>query len=328
MKTRVIKYDRSGTRVVNAFLVLEPVAENVFKAFYKAAGYGGPSQDIFFIVFRINEVCFSIGQTSRMSFERDENCKMLAEMCRTWVQNIMKSVARHDYIGLLEIRVFEMLGMDTGPLWQSRKAVENRRKEEARLREEKATKERIRREKERNEMLEEQKRRFLAGEKILPEHFLELARRDGFEIHIRTKGTFAKYVRMLDKNGTIHYARTKGRRKPDFTGCRKAIMDYLRLLSSERIGQRLMECGVSSDLWEQVSDSHKRIIIPIGLYINQSERGSIINEVACKRADQTLVKEHGSALEDMCDENGGFLESFQDEFNSLYDRIEKALTDN
>ena len=39
MKTRVIKYDKSGNKVVNAFLELEPVAENVFKAFYQPADY-------------------------------------------------------------------------------------------------------------------------------------------------------------------------------------------------------------------------------------------------------------------------------------------------
>lgn len=328
MKTKIIKYDKSGNKVVNVFLELEPVAENVFKTFYQPAEYGGPSQDLFTVVFHLNDIYFSIGNTSRVSFERDENCKRLAERCRTWIHDIKESVARHDYIRLLEIQVFEMLGMDTSPLWQSRKIAENRRKEEARLREEKAREERIRREKEHDEMLDEQKRRFLAGENIQPEHFLELAKRDGFEIHIRTKGTFAKSVRMLDKNGTIHYVKAKGQRKPDFTGCQKSIEDYLRLLLSERIEQRLMECGVSSDLWNQVSDSHKRIIIPIGVYIKPSERSSILNEVACKLADQTLVKKHGIALEDMCNENGEFLESFQDEFNSLYDLIEKVLADN
>ena len=328
MKTRVIKYDKSGNKVINAFLELEPVAENVFKAFYQPADYGGPSQDLFTVVFRINEVYFAIGNNSRVSLEHDENCKRLAERCSTWIHDVMESVGRHDYIRLLEIRVFEMLGRDTAPLWESREIAENRRKEEARLRDEKAREERIRREKEHDEMLDEQKRRFLAGEKIQPEHFLELAKRDGFEIHIRTKGTFAKSVRMLDKNGTIHYVKAKGQRKPDFTGCQKAIEDYLRLLLSERVEQRLMKCGVSSDLWEQVSDRHKRIIIPIGLYVEPSERISILNEVACKLADLTLVKKHGIALEDMCNKNGEFLESFQDEFNSLYDRIEKALTDN
>mgnify|MGYP000828867746 CR=1 FL=1 len=328
MKTKVIKYDKSGNKIVNAFLELESVAENVFKAFYKPAEYGGPSQDLFTVVFRINEVYFSIGNISRVSLERDENCKQLEERCSGWIQDVMESVARHDYIRLLEIRVFEMLGMDTAPLWQSREIAEIRRKEEARLREEKAREEIIRREKEHDEMLDEQKSRFLAGEKIQPEHFLELAKRDGFEIHIRTKGTFAKSVRMLDKNGTIHYVKAKGQRKPDFTGCQKSIENYLRLLLSERIEQRLVECGVSSDFWEQISDSHKRIIIPIGVYIKPSERSSILNEVACKLADLTLVKKHGIPLEDMCNENGEFLESFQDEFNSLYDRIEKALNDN
>lgn len=328
MKTKIIKYDKSGNKIVNAFLELEPVAENVFKAFYQPAEYGGSSQDLFTVVFRINEVYFSIGNTSRVYIECDENCKRLAERCRTWIQDVMESVARHDYIRLLEIRVFEMLGMDTSPLWQSREIAENRRKEEDRLREEKAREERIRREKEHDEMLDEQKSRFLAGKKIQPEHFLELAKRDGFEIHIRTKGTFAKSVRMLDKNGTIHYVKAKGQRKPDFTGCQKAIKDYLRLLLSERIEQRLMECDVSSDLWKQVSDSHKRIIIPIGLYIEPSERSSILNEVACKLADLTLVKKHGIPLEDMCNENGEFVEPYQEEFNSLYDRIENALTDN
>ena len=328
MNTKIIKYDKSGNKIVNAFLELEPVDENVFKAFYQPAEYGGSSQDLFTVVFRINEVYFSIGNTSRVYIECDENCKRLAERCRTWIQDVMESVARHDYIRLLEIRVFEMLGMDTSPLWQSREIAENRRKEEVRLREEKAREERIRREKEHDEMLDEQKRRFLAGEKIQPEHFLELAKRDGFEIHIRTKGTFAKSVRMLDKKGTIHYVKAKGQRKPDFTGCQKAIEDYLRLLLSERIEQRLMECGVSSDLWEQVNGSHKRIIIPIGLYIEPSERSSILNEVACKLADLTLVKKHGIPLEDMCNENGEFVEPYQEEFNSLYDRIENALTDN
>lgn len=328
MKTKIIKYDKSGNKIVNAFLELEPVAENVFKAFYQPAEYGGSSQDLFTVVFRINEVYFSIGNTSRAYIECDENCKRLAERCRTWIQDVMESVARHDYIRMLEIRVFEMLGMDTSPLWQSREIAENRRKEEARLREKKAREERIRREKEHDEMLDEQKHRFLAGEKIQPEQFLELAKRDGFEIHVRTKGTFAKSVRMLDKNGTIHYVKAKGQRKSDFTGCQNAIESYLRLLLSERIEQRLMECGVSSDLWEQVNDSHKRIIIPIGLYIEPSERSSILNEVACKLADLTLVKKHGIPLEDMCNENGEFVEPYQDEFDALYDRIEKALSDN
>lgn len=190
--------------------------------------------------------------------------------------------------------------------------------------------ERVRREKEYDEMLEEQKRRFLAGERIQPEHFLELAKSDGFEIHIRTIGTFVKSVRMFDKWGTIHYVRTKGQKKPDFTGCHKTIEGYLKFLTAERIKQRLTECGVSSDLWDQVNDRHKECIVSAGLHMKplSSEQCSALNEVACNLADMVLVRKHGIDIEDMCNENGEFLEAFQDEFNSLYDRIEKALTDN
>lgn len=190
--------------------------------------------------------------------------------------------------------------------------------------------ERVKREKEHDEMLEGQKRMFLAGERIQPEHFLELAKSDGFEIHIRTRGTFVKSVRMFDKWGTIHYVKTKGQKKPDFTGCHKTIEGYLKFLMAERIKQRLTECGVSSDLWKQVSDRHKGCIVSAGLHMKplSSEQCSILNEVVCNLADLVLVRKHGIDIEDMCNVNGEFLESFQDEFNSLYDRIEKALTDN
>ena len=85
-----------------------------------------------------------------------------------------------------------------------------------------------------------------------------------------------------------------------------------------RIKYQYLLCSVSIDT----------LHIPIGLYIEPSERSSILNEVACKLADLTLVKKHGIPLEDMCNENGEFIEPYQEESNSLYDRIEKVLTDN
>ena len=63
-------------------------------------------------------------------------------------------------------------------------------------------------------MLDENKRKFLDGEKITAEMFLEITGRDGFDIHIR------KY---------------KGRRTPDFTGCHKAVADYLAFLAGNEI---------------------------------------------------------------------------------------------
>lgn len=48
-------------------------------------------------------------------------------------------------------------------------------------------------------LLNEQKRKFLDGERITGEMFLEITGRDGFDIHIRTKGTFNRHVRGIDR---------------------------------------------------------------------------------------------------------------------------------
>ena len=86
-------------------------------------------------------------------------------------------------------------------------------------------------------MLDENKRKFLSGEKITAEMFLEITGRDGFDIHIRTKGTFNRHVAAIDRNGTVSFRKYKGRRTPDFTGCHKAVTDYLAFLAEDEISQ-------------------------------------------------------------------------------------------
>ena len=46
-------------------------------------------------------------------------------------------------------------------------------------------------------LLNEQKEKFLDGERITGEMFVEITGRDGFDIHIRTKGTFNRHVRCV-----------------------------------------------------------------------------------------------------------------------------------
>lgn len=89
-------------------------------------------------------------------------------------------------------------------------------------------------EKEWQRQIDDCKQDFLNGERIEANVFLEIARRDGFEIHIRTKGTFNKSVNGLTKSGTIYFRKCKGKRTPDFTGCQRAIADYLNFLASRQ----------------------------------------------------------------------------------------------
>lgn len=52
---------------------------------------------------------------------------------------------------------------------------------------------------------------------------------------------------------------------------------------------------------------------------------SLLIETVCGLADIALVKENGLPLEDMCDDEGEFLEEYQDQFNTVYDRYEAVL---
>ena len=63
--------------------------------------------------------------------------------------------------------------------------------------------ERKQREKQHQLLLDENKRKFLEGEMISGEMFLEITKRDGFDIHIRTKGTFNRHVRGINSRPLI-----------------------------------------------------------------------------------------------------------------------------
>lgn len=132
----------------------------------------------------------------------------------------------------LSIRVFEELGLDTVPLLQAREAY--RKKQEQRRQEQKEQEEEKRRLEEAKwqQELNEEKQKFLNGEYIPANMFLEITKRDGFEIHIRTKGTLNRHVCGLNKSGSIRFYKKRGCRTPDFSGCHKAIAAYLTFLET------------------------------------------------------------------------------------------------
>ena len=120
------------------------------------------------------------------------------------------------------------------PLVQAREAYKRRQEQKRREQEEKEAEERRAREEQYQRLLDEQKQKFLDGERITGGMFLEITGRDGFDIHIRTKGTFNRHVRGIDRNGTVSYRKIKGLRTPDFTGCHKAVGDYLAFITTRK----------------------------------------------------------------------------------------------
>lgn len=232
MKAKVLKYKFDGNTVVAPYMELEAYAENIYLSLSDKNEYGNENYDYFHVVCKVENVYFSCGQYSREMLGREEQKERLVKYCKNWIANTLQDAENGNHVSLLSIRVFEELGLDTVPLLQAREAY--RKKQEQRRQEQKEQEEEKRRleEAKRQQILDKGKQNFLEGSDITAEIFLEIAKRDGFKIHIRTKGTFNRHVKGLDKSGCIWWNKERGCRTPDFSGCHKAIASYLTFLET------------------------------------------------------------------------------------------------
>lgn len=209
MKAKVFKYKSDGNTVVAPYMELEPYAENVYLSLSRKNEYGNEDDDCFHVVCRIENVYFSSGQYSRR-FLKGEGCREeAATYCRNWIADTLQSAERGAFVNLISVRVFEALGLDTTSLVQAREEYKRIQEQKRREQKEKEAKERRVQEEQHQWLLNEQKRKFLDGERITGEMFLEITGRDGFDIHIRTKGTFNRHVRGIDRNGTVSFRKSR-----------------------------------------------------------------------------------------------------------------------
>lgn len=231
MKAKVFKYKFDGNTVVAPYMELEPYAEDVYLSLAEKNEYGNENEDYYHVVCKIGNVYFSCGQHLRRTLDKEGHREEAAGYCKNWIANTLQDAANGHHVSLLSIRVFEELGLDTAPLLQAREAYlkkqEQRRLEQKEKEEEKRRQEEVKRQQE----LDKEKQKFLDGEYIPATVFLEIIKRDGFKIHIRTKGTFNRHVSALNKSGSIRYYKQRGCRTPDFSGCHKAIVAYLESVS-------------------------------------------------------------------------------------------------
>ena len=230
MKAKVLKYKSDGNTVIAPYMELEAYAENVYTSLSAKNEYGNEDDDCFHVVCKIENVYFSCGQYSRRILGKEGHREEAADYCRNWITNTLRDAENGNYITLLSIRVFEGLGLDTAPLLQAREAYW--KKQEQRRREQRVKEDEKRRLEEAKwqQTLDEGKQKFLDGDEITADIFLEITKRDGFEIHIRTKVTLGRHVKGLNKFGGIRYSKQRGCRTPDFSGCHKVIAAYLKFL--------------------------------------------------------------------------------------------------
>ena len=230
MKVKVLKYKFDGNTVVAPYMKLEAYAENVYISLSAKDKYGNEDNDYFHVVCKIENVYFSCGQYSRRILVKEGHREEAAGYCRDWIANTLRDAENGSYITLLSIRVFEELRLDAAPLLQAREAYRQKQEQRRQEEREKEAEKREAEEARRQQTLDEGKQRFLNGDEITAEIFLAITKRDGFEIHIRTKGTLGRHVKGLYKSGRIRYSKQRGCRTPDFSGCHKAIAAYLKFL--------------------------------------------------------------------------------------------------
>lgn len=235
MKAKVLKYKFDGNTIVAPYMELEPYAKNVFISLAKKNEYGNERDDSFHVVCKISNVYFSCGLYSRWILAKDGNREEAATYCKNWIDNTLKDVEDGKIIPLLSVHVFNALGLDSTPLVQAREAYAKRQEQKRLERKKKEEEERQQKEKQWQQHMDDNKQKFLNGEKIPGEMFLEIAQRDGFDIHIRTKGTFNKYVVGIDRHGAVSFRKYKGCRIPDFTGCHKAVSNYLAFIAENEV---------------------------------------------------------------------------------------------
>lgn len=61
--------------------------------------------------------------------------------------------------------------------------------------------------------------------------------------------------------------------------------------------------------------------------LTEDKERTMLSEIVCELADTELCRMNGKALEDMCDTDGAFLEEYQEQFNRVYDNIERNISD-
>jgi len=116
---------------------------------------------------------------------------------------------------------------------EKRKRDEEERKEAARKAAEEAARKKAEAERQEQERLTQEAEKFKAGESISGEDVVELCRRYGIAIHLRTVHNLQQVIANINgKHGTCQYYRTRGKRRPHLDGCYKTAGELYQYLQT------------------------------------------------------------------------------------------------
>lgn len=81
-----------------------------------------------------------------------------------------------------------------------------------------------------------------------------------------------------------------------------------------------------ADLFLRISIRNYCCLKKNGLLPEDREH-TMLSEIVCELADTELCRINGKTIEEMCDTDGAFLEEYQEQFNRVYDDIEREISD-
>lgn len=168
---------------------------------------------------------------------RDRYMQRLTALCSfdnvllsgsVWVSNAclraFEEAASPLLSGLQEMRRMKM---------EEREARERERQEEARKRLEEEARKKADEERREQERLDGEAEKFKAGGSIAGADVVDLCRRYGIAIHLRTVHNLQQVIANINgKDGTCQYYRTRGKRRPQLDGCYKTATELYNYLQT------------------------------------------------------------------------------------------------
>ena len=121
--------------------------------------------------------------------------------------------------------------------FEAQREEENRqRREEERKRAEEEAKRKAEEERKEQERLTQEAEKFKNGEHISGSDVVDLCRRYGIKVHLRTVHNLQQVIYDINHDGYCRYYRTRSKRKPVLDGCYKTaeeLYEYLKNHSTE-----------------------------------------------------------------------------------------------
>lgn len=181
LKTKVLQYAVNGNDLINKYreLIQTPYNENIW---YSENQHNTASYKVYDIIFQFGNVFIEVDRTSI------ENILSMGERIDSFYQTFIESRKELKWTPSIFIELYKRLGLDYSVLEQNRnKSIQERKEKEEREKAERAELAKKQAEKHMERLLNEAKK-FIQGEKIDKNDFMELCEKNGINLHIRTKG--------------------------------------------------------------------------------------------------------------------------------------------